>query len=113
MSGVFPDTGLNLLGGDNITISGEYLPHNLETSTVEIKFTDDQETTCLAQVSSTSELVCLTSAFDDSVSRGSSIQMIIVINGQTVGNSVTVTMKPEIRSSFSMTPSSASPVLKT
>lgn len=39
--------------------------------------------------------------------------MIIVINGQTVGNSVTVTMKTEVKSSLTLTPSSASPVLKT
>ena len=35
-----PNTDMNLLGGDNITISGEYLPHNLVTSTVAIKFSD-------------------------------------------------------------------------
>lgn len=39
--------------------------------------------------------------------------MIIVINGQTVANLVTVTMKTEIKSSLTLTPSSASPVLKT
>jgi hypothetical protein len=42
VSGAIPNTGLNLLGGDNITISGTYLPHNLETSTVAIKFSDTQ-----------------------------------------------------------------------
>lgn len=36
-----PTSGLNLLGGDNITISGTFLPHNLETSTVLIKFSDN------------------------------------------------------------------------
>lgn len=40
VSGVFPDSGLNLLGGDNITISGQFLPHNLKTSSVAIKFSD-------------------------------------------------------------------------
>lgn len=35
-----PVNSLNLLGGDNITISGTNLPHNLETSTVTIKFSD-------------------------------------------------------------------------
>jgi hypothetical protein len=35
-----PNTGLNLLGGDNITLSGSNLPHTLETSIVSIKFSD-------------------------------------------------------------------------
>jgi hypothetical protein len=40
VSGATPITDMNLLGGDNITISGEFLPHNLVTSTVSIKFSD-------------------------------------------------------------------------
>jgi hypothetical protein len=39
--------------------------------------------------------------------------MTIVINGQTVSNSITVTMKTEVKSSLTLTPSSVSPVLKT
>ena len=39
--------------------------------------------------------------------------MVIVVNDQTVGNSITVTMKTEIKSSLSITPPSVSPVLKT
>jgi hypothetical protein len=31
-----PTAGLNLLGGDNITISGQFLPHTLDTSTVSV-----------------------------------------------------------------------------
>lgn len=37
---VIPTTQLNLLGGDNLTLSGTQFPWNLETSTVEIKFND-------------------------------------------------------------------------
>lgn len=48
ISGAEPSTSLNLLGGDNITISGTNLPHNLKTSTVLIKFSDSQETECVA-----------------------------------------------------------------
>lgn len=40
VSSVVPNTDLNLLGGDNITISGLSLPHNFDTSTVSIKFSD-------------------------------------------------------------------------
>ena len=40
VTSVAPSTDLNLLGGDNITISGLSLPHNFDTSTVSIKFSD-------------------------------------------------------------------------
>ena len=73
MSGAFPLIGLNIFGDTLMTISGEYLPHNLVTSTVVIKFSDDYETTCVAQVTSTSELVCLTSAFHYSIEDGASL----------------------------------------
>ena len=42
-----PTTQLNLLGQDNLTISGTFFPYNLITSTVEIKFTDAQTTECI------------------------------------------------------------------
>jgi len=47
VSSVTPTTQLNLLGGDNITITGTQFPWNLETSTVDIKFTDTLETPCI------------------------------------------------------------------
>jgi len=37
---VTPSTGLNLLGGDNITITGTKLPHILKKSNVTLKFSD-------------------------------------------------------------------------
>jgi hypothetical protein len=54
ISGAEPGFGLNLLGGDNITISGTNLPHNLKTSTVFMKFSDSQETECIAKSASSS-----------------------------------------------------------
>lgn len=40
LDSIFPATNLNLLGGDNITLSGSLLPKDLSTSTVSIVFTD-------------------------------------------------------------------------
>lgn len=40
VSAVQPTTMLNLLGGDNLTITGTQFPWKLETSTVELKFND-------------------------------------------------------------------------
>lgn len=37
---VVPTTQLNLLGGDNLTLTGTQFPWNFERSTIEIKFTD-------------------------------------------------------------------------
>lgn len=67
---VVPTTQLNLLGGDNLTLSGTQFPWNLETSTVEIKFNDAQETKCIPQESTSTSLVCLTDPFDVDTSAG-------------------------------------------
>jgi len=40
IASVTPSTGLNLLGGDNITITGTKLPHILKKSNVTLKFSD-------------------------------------------------------------------------
>jgi hypothetical protein len=44
---IHPFKDLNLLGHDNITITGTSFPHELETSTVEIAFDDEKKTACL------------------------------------------------------------------
>ena len=67
---VVPTTQLNLLGGDNLTISGTQFPWNIERSTVDIKFTDTQETLCTPQWSTSTTLVCLTHEFDIDASAG-------------------------------------------
>ena len=74
-----PISDLNLLGGDNITISGTNFPHDL-TSTIVLKFSDTQQSVCVPQVSSSTELVCLTSAFDVTLSAGASLTMTVSIN---------------------------------
>jgi hypothetical protein len=47
ITAVHPTTELNLLGGDNLTISGTHLPRVLKRSTVELKFNDAQSTPCI------------------------------------------------------------------
>jgi len=53
LTSLFPDSTLNLLGGDNLTFTGTMLPKFLSTSSVAIKFSDTAETTCTPQISST------------------------------------------------------------
>ena len=84
VSSAQPLTDLNLLGGDNITFVGTNLPHTLKTSTVALVFSDAQSTTCIAQVSSSTELVCLTSGFNVVASAGASLTLSMTINGQPV-----------------------------
>lgn len=40
ITGMHPATNLNLLGGDNITLTGTNFPHQIEGSTFELKFDD-------------------------------------------------------------------------
>jgi hypothetical protein len=63
VSSVHPTTELNLLGQDNLTISGTYFPSNLDTSTVNITFNDATSTKCIPQWSTYNTLVCLTGEF--------------------------------------------------
>ena len=113
VSSVQPTTQLNLLGGDNLTISGTQFPWNIETSTIEIKFTDTQETKCIPQESSSTSLVCLTSAFDVSASAGQSYGLSIVINNQTVSNSLSLATMANTKAGMQLVPPSANPTLKT
>jgi hypothetical protein len=108
-----PFSNLNLLGGDNITISGTNFPHELSDSTVVLNFDDAQTTTCVPQTSTTDTLVCLTGAFDFAASAGASHGLSITINEHSVSNSLSAALRPLKDSSLYLTPASASPVLKT
>lgn len=78
-----------------------------------VKFSDDQETYCVAKSAFSSSFVCLTEAFDIGVTAGESLTVTIVINGQTVTNSLSLSMKSDVKSSLALIPDSVSPVLKT
>jgi hypothetical protein len=103
---------LNLLGADNLKFTGTNFPRELETNTVEIEFTDTLKTKCIAQKSSTNELVCLTSGFDKIESSGKSLKMNIKINSIALNQDLSVTMKTEITSGLTLIPSSVNPILK-
>jgi len=107
-----PSSDYNLLGGDEIVFAGSNLPRDLKRSTIEIKFSDAQETKCIPLSASGSELKCRTEKFAAS-STSASLSLVITINGQTVTNSLTMAMKDNIKSTQSLVPSSVSPVLKT
>jgi len=112
VTSVTPATNLNLLGGDNITISGTNFPHALADSTFTLAFDDAAATSCEIQSSTTTEFVCLTSAFNPVASSGASHGMSITINDLVVSNSLSLSMRSVKDVGMSITPSSASPVLK-
>lgn len=113
LTGGSPLTSLNLIGGDNITLSGTHLPYELINNEVEIHFTDTQKTKCIAQESTTDKLVCMTEAFDEDTSKSAEFPIAVKINGLVITNSLKGTMKPATKSGFKLIPDSASPVLKT
>jgi hypothetical protein len=102
---------MNLLGSDNITFTGTFLPKDLAKSTVVVSFDDTSSTSCTPQISSSSELVCLTSAFSES-DLSTTMTPSLVINGKTVSHSKSLDTKAVLYSATSITPSSSSPVLK-
>lgn len=112
ISTLTPSQALNLLGSDNITFTGTYFPKDLSKSTVSILFDDSQATNCTPQFSSSNELVCLTSAFNEG-DLSTTMTPTLVINGKTVSHSKSLDTKSVVYSATAITPSSASPVLKT
>jgi hypothetical protein len=111
---VTPTTSMNLIGADNVTITGTNLPWDLTSSTISVSFGNTLATNCQPKRSSGTELVCLTDTFDTTVDASSTgVGLTVVINGQTVPTSEVFDMKTAVSSGTSITPSSVSPVLKT
>jgi len=108
-----PLTSLNLIGGDNITISGSNFPYDLANNEIDVHFMDEQKTKCIPEDTNTNELVCMTQGFNEETSKSAEFAMSITINGLDITNTLKGTMKPSTKSGYSLTPSSASPVLKT
>lgn len=109
-----PIEALNLIGADNITITGTNFPWDVATSTMTVSFGNTLATVCTPKWSLSTEFVCLTEAFDATAdANGVDIPITVTINGQTVTNTLLFSMKPSVKSGMSLTPSSVSPVLKT
>lgn len=66
----------------------------------------------MPQISSTDQLVCLTDVFD-TTGTDADLTFEVVINGQTITNTLSTTTRSGIDSGSDLTPSSVSPVLKT
>jgi len=107
-----PDFDLNIIGGDNITISGEHFPFDLDINTILVNFDDADSTPCTPQVSLSENFVCMTNSFSETIDPAVKMGMTIVINNLTVTNTLSLALRNEIKSGVSITPNSVSPVLK-
>jgi len=82
-------------------------------SSFDIKFSNTDESACSVTTTSTTELVCLTSAFNAGTDLASTFNIVVVINGLTVTNTLSFTTKTDIQASQDLSPNSASPTLRT
>lgn len=64
VTSIFPTIDLNVLGHDNLTISGTNFPRYLQDNTIEIEFDNLEKAKCIPQITDSTELVCLTSEFN-------------------------------------------------
>lgn len=112
ITNIHPHSDLNVLGADNITLTGTNFPHQLEGSTFDLQFDDALKTKCVPQTSKTDTFVCLTNTFDKTVSLSKKYKMTVIINGQTISNAKELTMKNNLKKTNMLDPSSVSPVLK-
>jgi hypothetical protein len=86
LTAVAPNNLLNVMGGDNITFTGTFLPRDLSKSEVIITFDDSQSTSCIPKVSATNELVCETASFADT-ELDTLLNPTVLINAKTVTHS--------------------------
>lgn len=107
-----PDFDMNIIGGDNITISGEHFPWDLVDNNITVNFNDADSTPCVPQVSNSIDFVCLTTSFNEAIDPTVALGMTIVVNNLTVANTLSLMLRNTIKSGVSITPSSVSPVLK-
>jgi len=94
VTAINPNTDLNVLGGDNLTISGTNFPKFIADNTVDIGFSNSDSTKCVLQSSKSTEMVCLTKSFDKVANLDESFTMAIKINNQTVDQNLSIKMKP-------------------
>jgi hypothetical protein len=112
LTALTPDSSLNIMGGDNITFTGTFLPRDLSKTEVTVTFDDSQSTVCNPQVSSSNTLVCQTEAFDES-DLSVALNPTVVINAKTLTHSQSLNTNSLFYSATGMTPTQANPVLKT
>lgn len=88
VTSIFPTIDLNVLGHDNLTISGTNFPRYLQDNTIEIEFDNLEKAKCIPQITDSTELVCLTSEFNKLTELSQTYSPKIVINRQEIPNAL-------------------------
>jgi len=114
---ITPSADLNVLGYDNLTITGTNFPKDLASSTVDIELSSQGPPAvgpikCQPQSSSSTKLICQTRPFGVSA-LDETLDVKITINALVITQSLTVKIKAMNKDITSMVPATASPVLKT
>jgi uncharacterized protein YkwD len=114
---IAPSVDLNVLGYDNLTITGTNFPKDLASSTVDIELSSPGPPVlgpikCQAQSSSSTQLICQTRPFGVGA-LDKTLDVKITINALVITQSLTVKIKAMNKDITSMVPATASPVLKT
>lgn len=112
ISMVTPDTELNVLGYDLITITANNLPYELTDNEIDITFTNGGSTKCIPQTTSQTDLSCMTMPFDKVSDLSSSLNLNMVINRVLATNPLNIGTKAKNEIGLTMIPLSVSPVLK-
>jgi hypothetical protein len=105
VTSVSPNTEINYLGGQVLTIVGNNFGYN--SSAVSVVFTDG--TNCTIQSVDMTSINCETNRWTDGAD---SDQTLTVLVFGVEDSSLTITLIGSVEESLSITPSSASPVLK-
>jgi hypothetical protein len=92
LTSIAPNQDLNVLGNDNITITGTNFPTELKRSVIEIEFSDATKTKCVPQFTSLKKIVCLTSKFDKPTALDKTLNVKITINSLVVASNFQVKM---------------------
>jgi len=108
-----PDFDLNIIGGDNITFTGEHFPFDLiSPNTIIVEFDDTEKTKCVTKSSDSTTFVCLTTAFKESIDATKDLLAKVVVNNLTIANTLKFKLRSSVKSGVSVIPASVNPVLK-
>ena len=109
MTSISPNTGLNQLGGDTLTITGTGFDQILDNTSV--VFSDS--TACEVLTTSATQITCFITGFDQTTLNTSSAYTVTVTVNSVVDATQSVQLLTTKQSGLSISPNSVSPVLAT
>jgi hypothetical protein len=109
VTGISPNTGLNQLGGDTLTITGTGFDQILDNTSV--VFSDS--TVCTVLTTSATQITCFIEGFDQTTLNTGSAYTVTVTVNSVVDSTQSVQLLTTKQNGLSISPNSVSPVLAT